>query len=276
MISKVKNLIGRIVKYIGNDYNWLAVIGIGILIVASVLDYQNKGKPFDYITIISSFGTLTIAFIGIKGYGKIVINKVNEKQLEKVLELLEELTKPQFKIKVVYKNQQTFTREVRISELWRDYNVIQQPRIANIIGNPMINNQSNNSKISQEKILDVNYRKVKLTQSAANKLSELANYKHEVLLPEYIANALKAFQIEPRTQFENNNQRKMFYISDFQNNEYIILDVKSTQNIEEEASILFEKDWTTFRANLKKLKESIYQWSKQKNIDNFNMGALSD
>ena len=84
-------MVKTFIEHFKKNYNWLAYL-IGILSLFVLIYEINNTQNIDYLKILSTIGTLTIAFFAKQGYGKIVANKVNEKQLEVLNNLLIDLT----------------------------------------------------------------------------------------------------------------------------------------------------------------------------------------
>lgn len=220
----------------------------------------------DIARYIAGIGTPVIAFIAYLEYRSKVANKVDEKQLSKVLELLEDMNNCQFEVKAQPNKGHIFVDpNKRLTDLTYNFNY-QEPNF----------------------FIYKNYHEFIVNKKFLDHLLKISDYCTDILIPPEIANELGKFVIRQVTYYklkpENNYLEKPLESS------YIQISQKSEK--EEENTLqdmirlsatytyIFQakespyKSWTDFRIQLNILMKAIYKWLKKHNIEEINLPYL--
>lgn len=138
-------------------------------------------NPFKIINIITAIGTLTIAYFSWKAYDTIIGQKINEKQLEKVLELLEYMKNINFTIYGYINETFNVAGETNLIELSENYS--------------LLTDLSDFNELFSDRVKDINYCNIFASKSFMRKLIKLSEYSDDPLLPKEIASDLKLLKV---------------------------------------------------------------------------------
>jgi len=271
---------------LNNKNIYIPLIAVSLSLIVIWIIFQ--AEFIKLLSEIASFGTLIVAIYAVKEYRSKVVNKVNEEQLKKVLELLEYMQKCEYKgnfhiyQKNIHKNPIHIVKEeISLLEICENYNplFLEYLEYQDFINRPM----------------DVNYSYLFVSEKFIKDLIKLSKYCNNPLIPKEIAQKLK---ILSGLNIEGLNIAKNQYkteINHFNNSvvvkqednseskytlgEYIILDKDDyaltiyckLQNKEITSVIDY---WSDFRKYLKDLVKAIKNWLHNNNVKGVNLPDL--
>lgn len=223
-------------------------------------------KAISLISDIAGIGTPLIAFIAYLEYRSKVANKVDEKQLSKVLKLLEDMNNCKFKVKAQRNKGHIFAdQNKRLTDLTYNFNY-----------------QDPNSFMYKD------YDEFIINKKFLDYLLQISDYCTDILIPPEIANELRKFVIRQVNYYklkpDNNSLEKPLessYIQIFQKSEkeeentlQDMIRLSATYTYIFQAKESPYKSWTDFRIQLNILMKAIYKWLKKHNIEEINLPYL--
>lgn len=232
----------------------------------------------------SALGTLVIAIITCLGYNKIIVNKINEKQLNKVLELIEEIQKINL---IIYTQKSKNDKFSKVTK-----NII-------TIGNEYKKYcffQKNANKIPFY-LYPLDAENIDLMR-----LEQISKYKDDILIPEKIRKILYLFTVSESLEEEDfgvdtNNENSLFLYKwddktkDALNKYPLIIISDNTYDAEiaygfpnrlirvkkTDTNIYSAYDnWFYFQKNCNKLVWEINKWLRNNNVKGVNLCSLDN
>lgn len=224
--EKIENLGSKLIIY----------LGFGLLITSSIdiIWHISKGEIINLSGIIASAGTLTIAYIAVKGYGKIVLNKAREEQLAEVIKLVKDIRREG----VITVNHPDISFGVNFIEILNDEYIEKYLQITI--------NEIEKTEICDLSIKGYNYQKL---------MDSLPEYTNNAIIPKKIAIEVKEL-IEKLTEINSKELRKDLTIEPTDQSSLLVI------------------DYFCLKSTLLSLTSTIKNWLEDNNIKDVNLPDL--